>query len=230
MSRGILPSVTVDEPHSNGRLSQIYRYMAILTQILLLVLAVTIAWKYWGATALHMPIMVTLRKKAVTVMHPKPSYVKVAVFVPVAYSDIVRDALARAGAGVRPGFVSESFSVRGLGRWQKAPIVTAAAQDPHDAHGHGDTHGGHHDHHADNLDSHSHGGHDSHHDDHTGHSDNHTDSHHAPEPVLSEAIYAEEDRIEVIAAKSALDNILLALKNLHIDSHMAIDIYHVDPA
>ena len=188
--------------------------MAIFTQLLLVILAVLIVWKYWGPTALHLPVVMKMRKKATTVMHSRPSYVKVAVFVPVAYSDIVRDALAHAGAGTRAGYISESFSVRGLGRWQKGPAVVHHPHDSHDSHA---------DHHAADL----HGGHDSHHDDHHAPADHHET--HVEEHVSSEIIYAEEDKIEVIASKSALDTVLVALRRLHIDSHMAIDVYPVDP-
>ena len=204
--------------------------MSTLTEILLAILICLIIWKYFGAQIKEWPLFTETFKKAPDAhghdhdhghAAPSPALVKVVVFVPVAYSDIVRDALSHAGAGKRPGFASETFSVRGLGRWQKvhaAPAPDAHAPS-HDAHA---TEGGHDDHHADPH----HVGHDAHHDPHAEPAP-HQDSH-AEAPVVGDMIYGEEDRIETIVPKADLETVLAELKRLHVDTHMAIDLYPVD--
>ena len=182
--------------------------MAILTQLLLMFLAALLLWKYAGPTVAQWAADI----RAVGQTHHQPPaghggghaeaspYVKIVIFVPVAYSDTMRDVLAHAHAGARSGFAGETFSVRGLGRWQRGPAV-------HADHGHADAHD-------------PHGAH--------GHHDAHSHDEHAPSGPIGEAIYGEEDRIEAVVPRTSLDGVLSDLRKIHVEPHMAVEVYPLE--
>ena len=204
--------------------------MSTLTALLLIVFVALVLWRYFGEQLMAMPIISRMMMQYFGVQShdshthhdahghaehgahgPASSeHVRLVVYVPVAYSDIVRDSLAHAGAGTREGYVSESFAVRGLGRWKKAASAAHSDHGPHHAHGH-DDHG-----HSPDAD---------HHDFHEEHES--TNREYA-ETETSEFVYAEEDRIEAVVAKNHLPAVLSELRKLHVSSHMAIDTYPVE--